>query len=62
MGLIESGKQSGADCISGGNRHGEEGYFIEPTLFDDVTPEMTIAKEEIFGPVFALIEVSSVIQ
>jgi gamma-glutamyl-gamma-aminobutyraldehyde dehydrogenase len=33
--------------------------FIEPTLFDDVTSEMTIAREEIFGPVFAIIEVSS---
>ena len=37
----------------------EDGHFFEPTLFTDVTPDMTIAKEEIFGPVLATFEISS---
>ena len=37
----------------------DDGLFIQPTLFDGVTPSMTIAKEEIFGPVFAIVEVTS---
>lgn len=57
---IEIAKDEGATLLSGGNAiESGEGLFIEPTLFSDVTPEMTIAKEEIFGPVFALMEVAS---
>jgi len=51
MGYIESGKQQGATLHLGGNRHGTEGYFIEPTIFTDIKPDMKIVKEEIFGPV-----------
>ena len=51
MGYVESGKQSGATLKTGGSRYGDQGYFIEPTVFADVTDEMTIAREEIFGPV-----------
>jgi len=51
MGYIESGKQQGATLHLGGNRHGNEGYFIEPTIFTDIKPDMKIVKEEIFGPV-----------
>jgi len=51
MGYIESGKQQGATLHLGGNRHGSEGYFIEPTIFTDIKPEMKIVQEEIFGPV-----------
>src|SRR5205823_270602 len=50
MGYIEAGKKDGAKLLTGGNRIGNRGYFIEPTVFDNVTDEMKIAKEEIFGP------------
>jgi len=49
--LIESGRQEGAHLCCGGKRVGDKGYFIEPTVFTDVKSSMTIAKEEIFGPV-----------
>jgi retinal dehydrogenase len=49
--LIESGKTEGARLLCGGKRIGDKGYFVEPTVFADVTPKMRIAKEEIFGPV-----------
>jgi len=46
--------------IAGGNAHPlGKGYFIEPTIFDNVTPKMTIAREEIFGPVLSIIAVAS---
>lgn len=51
MSYIESGKKEGAKLVAGGKRIGNKGYFVEPTLFIDVKDEMTIAKEEIFGPV-----------
>jgi len=51
MGYIESGKQEGAKVETGGARNGDKGYFIQPTVFGDVTDDMKIAKEEIFGPV-----------
>jgi len=56
MGYIESGKQQGATLHTGGERHGDEGYFIQPTIFTDVKPEMKIVQEEIFGPVAAIIK------
>ena len=56
MGYIESGKQDGATLLQGGNRHGNEGYFIQPTIFTDVKPDMKIVKEEIFGPVGVVIK------
>ncbi|KAI7846869.1 aldehyde dehydrogenase domain-containing protein [Circinella umbellata] len=54
MGYIETGKSEGATCLLGGNRVGDAGYFIEPTIFTDVTPKMKIMQEEIFGPVVAI--------
>ncbi|KAH8121176.1 aldehyde dehydrogenase (NAD+) [Trichoderma asperellum] len=54
MGYIEAGKQGGATLALGGGRYGDKGFFIEPTVFTDVTPEMKIAQEEIFGPVAAI--------
>jgi len=51
MNHIDIGKKEGATLHLGGERHGTEGYFIQPTIFTDVKPEMTIVKEEIFGPV-----------
>ncbi|WVQ81639.1 hypothetical protein IAT38_003763 [Cryptococcus sp. DSM 104549] len=51
MNYVECGKQEGATVITGGKRHGKTGYFIEPTIFADVTANMKIVREEIFGPV-----------
>uniref|UniRef100_A0A6A7G8G7 Aldehyde dehydrogenase n=1 Tax=Hirondellea gigas TaxID=1518452 RepID=A0A6A7G8G7_9CRUS len=51
LALIESGKKAGATVAVGGKRHGDQGYYIEPTLFTDVTDDMEIVKKEIFGPV-----------
>lgn len=56
MSYIDSGKQEGATVHFGGARHGTEGYFIQPTIFTDVKPEMKIAREEIFGPVGVFIK------
>ncbi|KAJ7915071.1 aldehyde dehydrogenase [Mycena leptocephala] len=56
MGYIASGKESGATVHIGGDRHGDEGYFIQPTIFTDCTPDMKIVKEEIFGPVAAILK------
>ncbi len=53
-GYIESGKNEGARIVTGGERPGgdiAQGYFMRPTIFDGVQDEMTIAREEIFGPV-----------
>src|SRR5262249_9172238 len=53
-GYIETGKREGATLKTGGTRPGDElakGYFMQPTIFDQVRDEMTIAREEIFGPV-----------
>jgi aldehyde dehydrogenase (NAD+) len=54
MGYIESGKAAGAKVEVGGERHGAEGYFIKPTIFSNVTEDMTIMQEEIFGPVCSI--------
>jgi aldehyde dehydrogenase (NAD+) len=54
MGYIESGKRDGAKVLTGGNRVGKLGYFIEPTVFGGVTHDMQIAREEIFGPVMSV--------
>ena len=56
MGYIDSGKEAGATVHHGGERHGDEGYFIKPTIFTDVHADMKIVKEEIFGPVAAIIK------
>lgn len=44
--LIDSGKKQGAKLVAGGSRHGDNGYFVQPTVFADVKDNMTIAKEE----------------
>ncbi|MFZ3589121.1 CoA-acylating methylmalonate-semialdehyde dehydrogenase [Bacillus sp. DJP31] len=57
-GYIEKGIQEGATLLRDGRKEMEqftEGNFLGPTIFDHVTPEMTIAKEEIFGPVLSLL-------
>lgn len=63
LSYIEIGIREGAKLLTGGRRitggEYEKGYFVEPTVFADVTPDMRIAKEEIFGPVLAVMTVSS---
>ncbi|KAJ8082691.1 hypothetical protein PM082_008547 [Marasmius tenuissimus] len=56
MGYIDSGKEQGATVHLGGDRHGQEGYFINPTIFTDTRPDMKIVQEEIFGPVGVVIK------
>jgi aldehyde dehydrogenase (NAD+) len=51
LGYIERGNAAGAKCLTGGTRHGDKGYYVEPTVFDEVTDDMDIATDEIFGPV-----------
>ncbi|MBE7125866.1 MULTISPECIES: aldehyde dehydrogenase DhaS [Bacillus] len=55
MGYIEKGIAEGAEVLCGGNKPFDQGYFVSPTVFADVNDEMTIAKEEIFGPVISAI-------
>nr|XP_014094613.1 aldehyde dehydrogenase X, mitochondrial isoform X1 [Bactrocera oleae] len=57
---IESGKKEGAKLQCGGKRIGKVGYFIEPTVFSDVTDKMRIAQEEIFGPVQSIFKFSNI--
>lgn len=61
MGYIEKGKAEGAKVVTGGNRpaHLDKGWFVEPTLFTDADNSMTIAREEIFGPVGTIIPYGS---
>lgn len=47
MGLIESGKKEGAKVEFGGERHGDQGFYVTPTVFSNVTDDMRIAKEEV---------------
>jgi aldehyde dehydrogenase (NAD+) len=55
LSYIEKGKAEGARCLVGGGKPEGKGFFVEPTLFVDVDPKMTIAQEEIFGPVLCVI-------
>jgi aldehyde dehydrogenase (NAD+) len=60
MEYIGSGRKEGAKLVCGGERVGDKGYFIQPTVFADVQDDMKIAKEEIFGPVMSIIPFKSV--
>jgi acyl-CoA reductase-like NAD-dependent aldehyde dehydrogenase len=60
---IAAGRREGATLVAGGERADigtGRGYFVQPTVFADVTPEMTISREEIFGPVLAAIEFADI--
>ncbi|MBW8830184.1 MAG: aldehyde dehydrogenase [Burkholderiales bacterium] len=61
LGYIDSGHEEGAKIVAGGERVRAEtgGYFVEPTVFDGVSNQMRIAREEIFGPVLSVIRFSS---
>ncbi len=57
VGYIERGKAEGATVVRDGAKaqHDGDGYFLHPTIFDHVKPEMAIARDEIFGPVLSII-------
>lgn len=55
MTYIDKGKSEGAKCMTGGSRVGTKGFFVEPTIFDNVTDKMAIAQDEIFGPVMSIL-------
>jgi acyl-CoA reductase-like NAD-dependent aldehyde dehydrogenase len=57
LGYIDIGREEGATLVRGGGRPAglDRGYYVEPTIFTDVTPDMRIAQEEIFGPVVSVI-------
>jgi len=60
MSYIDSGKKDGAKLLAGGNRVGNRGFFIEPTVFGDVKDDMKIAREEIFGPVMSILKFNDI--
>ena len=55
-GYARSGVQAGAEAVYGGKRADRKGYFMEPTILNNVTQDMTVAREEIFGPVLSVLE------
>ncbi|TAJ46934.1 MAG: aldehyde dehydrogenase [Herbiconiux sp.] len=61
LGYLDVGRGEGADVVVGGSRPSgaefDSGFYVQPTIFDSVTPEMRIAQEEIFGPVLAVLPV-----
>jgi aldehyde dehydrogenase (NAD+)/gamma-glutamyl-gamma-aminobutyraldehyde dehydrogenase len=60
MGYIAHGGAEGARLVAGGATQGEPGCFVQPTVFADLTPQMTIAREEIFGPVLGVMPVKGI--
>ncbi|HWA98118.1 MAG TPA: aldehyde dehydrogenase family protein [Pirellulales bacterium] len=60
MQYIELGNKEGAECVTGGKRWGDRGWFIEPTMFTNVKDDMAIAREEIFGPVLSVLKFKDV--
>ncbi len=63
LGYLDIGRAEGAEVVTGGHKltgsKYDRGFFVEPTIFDRVTPEMRIAQEEIFGPVLSVLSYSS---
>ena len=60
LGYVELGQKQGATLLTGGQRVGGKGFFVEPTIFDNVKDDMAIAKDEIFGPVVSVLPFKSV--
>ncbi|HVW11460.1 MAG TPA: aldehyde dehydrogenase family protein [Bryobacteraceae bacterium] len=60
LGYVEAGQREGARLAAGGNRVEGPGYFLEPTVFAEVSDQMSIAREEIFGPVMSILKFRSV--
>jgi len=59
LGYIQSGQKQGAKLIVGGQRVGDRGFFVSPTIFDEVRDDMEIARDEIFGPVVGVLPFDS---
>ena len=55
LSYINKGKAEGARLITGGNRIPSDGYYVQPTVFADVTDDMSIAREEVFGPLMSVL-------
>lgn len=55
LSYVGQGQNEGAACVAGGRRLGQQGYFVGPTILDGVTDTMVVAREEIFGPVLAVL-------
>jgi aldehyde dehydrogenase (NAD+) len=55
LSYVDLGQKQGAKLVTGGRRAGERGYFVEPTIFDNVKDDMAIARDEIFGPVVSVL-------
>lgn len=60
MSYIDKGKSQGARCVAGGERFGNRGFFIQPTIFADVQDNMAVATDEIFGPVLSVLRFSKI--
>jgi acyl-CoA reductase-like NAD-dependent aldehyde dehydrogenase len=60
LGYIEAGKSEGAELVTGGSARRGDGYFVEPTLFSATSDDLTIAREEIFGPVLVALPYDSI--
>ena len=60
VGFLNAGQKEGAACVTGGKALDRAGYFVEPTVFSNVRDEMSIAREEIFGPVLSVLRFSEV--
>jgi aldehyde dehydrogenase (NAD+) len=56
LSYIDKGQQEGAQCLTGGGRSGDRGYYVKPTIFGGVTDDMAIARDEIFGPVMSVLK------
>jgi aldehyde dehydrogenase (NAD+) len=59
IGLIQGAVAEGAELVTGGHKLNRPGWFLEPTILDKVTPDMTIASEEVFGPVLSVLTATS---
>jgi phenylacetaldehyde dehydrogenase len=57
--LLKAGIDEGARLVVGGQQHGSQGYFMQPTLLTDVQPGMTVYRDEIFGPVISAMKINS---
>lgn len=55
LGYVELGQKQGAKLVTGGQRGGDRGFYVEPTIFDNVKDDMAIYREEIFGPVVSVV-------
>jgi aldehyde dehydrogenase (NAD+) len=55
LGYVDLGQRQGARLVTGGHRYGNRGFFVEPTIFDHVSDDMAIARDEIFGPVVSVL-------